>query len=516
MNLKNFNISKDIQKKIPKMTLKELQKHLYLKKGGRCFLCDELLDQENDVIVADHDIPENENGKTDLDNLNAVHSECNSFKQDNPAVQVKPYLQLKRKIEKQNQGIQFDGVIKAFQRTTRKVKLIEEASEVKLDTGSGSAGYTVFKEKNKKGVFKFIYADIPIDCLINDKKCQPRNIHLPHLWSIYKDIQKNPLHEAPTCRLDPNEESGSKSLLIFDGQHKAVAFLLDGREKICTKIYLDLDENSANYLVGSIQSKIKKLPLSPFEFTRKMKKEFSEKWDKYSEEAHDPKSEKLFLQSIPAHDRGRTKQAFIEAYCANIIDDEDLLIRRHIKNKRNKNDGPFTISEQTFKKKILLSLLRKEPLENDLSKLSEMRENEKRNIIKLLNLFYKECLAPKNDPLKTDTEKQKAKMFSYQGALAYVAFLLKSLVGHVFTVSDGQALLLSLKDPNKWKKVADGIKHLGSHPFWVLNRDYNQKIANVHIALEKNQSVSDRFEGINLELGYIITGKLNKNWDSNN
>lgn len=498
------------------MSLEELQKTFWLKTSGRCFLCDERLDQENDTIVLDHDIAENDNGKTEIDNLNPAHSECNSFKQDNPSIQVRPFLRLKRQIEKQNEGIQFDGVIKALQRSTKKVKILEEGGGIKLDTGTGFSKYAIFSEKNKKGTFKFIYADIPISCLINDKKCQPRNINLTHLWSIFKDIQKNPLHEAPACRLDPNEESSAKSLLIFDGQHKAVAFLLDDRERICTKIYLDLDENSANYLVGSIQSKIKKLPLSPFEFSRKMKKEYQEKWDRYCEDARDPKSEKLFLQSIPANDRSRTKQAFTEAYCASIIDDEDLLLKKHINNKKNKDEGLFTISEQTFKKKVLHNLLRLSPLEFELNKLSEARENEKRNIIKLLNLFYAECLQPKSATLITETEKQKVKILSYQGALSCVSLLLKTLVGHVFTAAPETVLLLSLKDSRKWNKVLDGIKNLGSHPFWGLPRDHTQKVANVHIALEKNQSVPDRFDGINIDLGYLATGKLRKNWDSGN
>jgi hypothetical protein len=508
MNFKNFHVSKDIRKKLRKKDAENIEKKLWDKTGGKCSLCDEKLDQENDYIVPDHEIPQNDSGPTTLDNLNPAHSECNSFKQDNPSVDVRPFLKLKRKIDGKEDGTQFDGVLEIFNKGNRKVNIVNLKDKIQLDTGSGAEIYPIFHEKKQS----FIYANVPIVCLTNDRKCQPRNINLKHLWSIFKDIQRNPLHEAPTCRLCPSEKSISKKLLIFDGQHKAVAFLLDKRDSICTKIYLDLDEAQANYLIGSIQSKIKKLPLSPFEFTRKMERELEQKWNKYIETASDPKSEKNFISSIPAPDRKRAKIAFNEALCAQIIDDESLQIRKHVKNKKDKNDL-FVISEQAFKQKVVFTLLHSKPLADDLGKVLVKRENEGKNIRKLLNIFYAECFLPKDGNTYTGSEKQKIKLMSYQGSLLYLSTLLKNLMSISFKTEPDDAFLLASKISPRWKEITSAIQRLSSHPFWIAPRAQSTKINDLHTALEKNQNVQESFKRIGLDVGYLLVRDDDPEWD---
>jgi hypothetical protein len=508
MNFKNFHVSKEIRKKLPKKDAEKIEKKLWDKTGGKCFLCEDKLDLENDYIVADHDIPQNNSGPTTLENLNPAHSECNSFKQDNPSVDVKPYLKLKRMIDSSEDGTQFDGVLAILNKANHNVKLIENKDSIKLDSGSGFETYPIFVEKKQR----FVYANVPITSLTNDKKCQPRNINLKHLWNIFKDIQKNPLHEAPTCRLCPSEKGPNRRLLLFDGQHKAVAYLLDKRTTICAKIYLDLNEEQANYLIGSIQSKIKKLPLSPFEFTRKMERELEQKWNRYIDSAAEPKSEKEFILSIPAQDRARAKQAFAEALCAEIIDDDSLKIKKHVKNKKDKDDS-FVISEQAFKQKVIFALLHTLPLGDDLSKVSEKRENEKKNIRKILNIFYTACFLPKNGQEFSDSEKQKVKLMSYQGSLLYISILLKNLMSITFTCSLEDAFFSASKAATRWNSITTAIQRLGNHPFWIAPRSQSKKIYDLHTALEKNQNVQDGFKKIGLDVGYLLSRDDDPNWD---
>lgn len=509
MNFKNFHISKELRKKLPDSEKDHIEKKLWDKTGGNCFLCEAKLDPENDYIVPDHDISENDNGKTTLENLNPAHRECNAFKQDNPSMDVRPYLKLKNKIENKSEGTQFDGVLELFNKKTRSVKVIQHKEFIDLDTGSGTEKLKIFKEKNQK----FVYAEVPISVLINDKKCQPRNINLGHLWHIFKDIQKNPLHEAPTCRLDPLEKTTQKSLLLFDGQHKAAAFLLDRRETICVKIYLDLDEARANYLIGSIQSKIKKLPLSPFEFTLKMEKEWAKKWEDYSR-ANPDGSEKKFIASIQAADRKRARQAFSEALCAEIIDDESMILNQYIAKKRDKKDFAITILEQTFKNKIIFSLLKNEPLDDKLDVGAEKRELERKNIKKILNLFYQECFTPKDGKEFTENEKTKIKRMLYQGSLAYIAKMLKGLMSHIFRCELEDAFFQSQGIKTKWNDVTQGIRRLSNHPFWIAPRDQSQKVSDLNVALEKNQASPENFKRIGLDIGYLLSREDDPHWDT--
>lgn len=95
-----IKISKSLILKLPETEKSDIQTWLWHKSGGRCFLCGEILNESNDAIVADHDIPEHDNGPTNRDNLNLVHQACNSFKQAHKTVNVRPYLTLTQKIVK--------------------------------------------------------------------------------------------------------------------------------------------------------------------------------------------------------------------------------------------------------------------------------------------------------------------------------------------------------------------------------------------------------------------------------
>jgi hypothetical protein len=243
-----------------------------------------------------------------------------------------------------------------------------------------------------------------------------------------------------------------------------------------------------------------------------MEREWEQKWTKYFDTAPDPKNEKNFLLSIAAPDRKRAKQAFAEALCADIIDDESLQIKKHIKNKKNKNDL-FVISEQTFKRKVIFTLLHSSPLADDLGKTSDKRENEKRNIRKLLNSIYEECFLPKDGKVYTESEKQKIKLMSYQGSLLYLSSLLKNLVSISFETELDEAFLVAPKTSPRWKKITSAIQRLSSHPFWIAPRTQSTKIQELHIALEKNQNVQDNFKKIGLTVGYLVSRDDDPDWD---
>ena len=123
---------------------------------------------------------------------------------------------------------------------------------------------------------------MPQVAIFSDQAVQPRTIRDTHVWAIYSDIMKNPLHEPPSLRIEPQGTSGKVSLLMFDGQHKTVANWLMGRDTVVAKIYLNLEEVQAIELVNSIQAKIKKLPLSAFELAAKMSDEWQTHWRLYA------------------------------------------------------------------------------------------------------------------------------------------------------------------------------------------------------------------------------------------
>ena len=74
---------------------------------GRCFLCEDSLNEATDTIYADHDTPESAGGKTEAANLNLVHKHCNEYKRNYSTVNVRPYLKLLTFLKGQNNRVNY-------------------------------------------------------------------------------------------------------------------------------------------------------------------------------------------------------------------------------------------------------------------------------------------------------------------------------------------------------------------------------------------------------------------------
>ena len=375
----------------------------------------------------------------------------------------------------------------------------------------GEKKHEIIKEKVKDKQHEFIYAEVDIRFLVNDKKCQPRNINLTHLWNIFKDIQSNPLHEAPACRINPESKTNEQPLLLFDGQHKALAFLLDGRKQICVKIYLNLSEAEANALVNSIQSKIKKLPLTPFELASKMSEEWLDKHIQYLQTPA-PHSESKFLEWIPAEDRKRAKEAFVEALFHQIMKSSDVEMLKFVKNQ--KKQETIKITEATFQNKILKNLLRLEPLKAEFRVSNPQRKRETKYIIKALNIFNETCLLPKSGSELTDSEKQKNKLITYQSSLNYIAVNIKKLLASLIGCEQDEAFYKKEISSTVWGNFQKGMQRLSEHPFWKCDLTSTETIRTLNDALQKNQNAADSFRAVGLDVGYLNgSDELTANWN---
>jgi hypothetical protein len=188
----------------------------------------------------------------------------------------------------------------------------------------------ILKEDRQGKAFAHVFVELPREAIFNDDECQPRSIKLAQAWAIYLDIKGNPLHEPPSCRLIEHKKGVNlHRLLMFDGQHKTLATWMNGRDRVVAKVYLDLSREEAIQLVNSIQAKIKKLPLSPFELSAKLADEWADKLRIYEEaESAGGASEKGFLDWLPAEDRPRGKQAFRAALVDEVISHEQLRFLR--------------------------------------------------------------------------------------------------------------------------------------------------------------------------------------------
>jgi hypothetical protein len=319
------------------------------------------------------------------------------------------------------------------------------------------------------------------------------------------NISRNPLHEAPTCRLSKVVDSVNLfKALMFDGQHKTLAFWVAGRKRICLKIYIDITREAAIRLVNSIQSKIKKLPLSPFELAAKMSEEWQDRINKYEEEVEtENASEEGFIMWVEKDERNRAKSAFLDALYQFIIDDDRLEFKKIVLKPGQKAGELESITEATFKNKVLKPLLHTNPLKENFIRSRVLRNREATFIVTLLNILYRELYKPDGGAGAISPQDEiRIKKMLYQSSLNYIMGLIRTAFGMEYKIEAGDEFLLSELDENKINFLEETIKRIIDHPVWISKID-SKKMRNVNDALSKNQNAEKAFKDVGLRTGYV-------------
>jgi hypothetical protein len=504
-----FKVSRKILSKLPPEDRDKdvLEAKLWAKTGGKCFLCEDDIKKASDDYEADHDEPEAIDGPTTIDNLNLAHASCNRMKRAAGSRTIRPYIKFSRYLSKLGSRIKYDGALDFFGISPKPtvIKLQDGKATFEFSDGSEHSA-TVLRETNEAGEFQFVYVEVPRAALFNDDECQPRVIKKEQVAAIFGDIRRNPLHEPPSVRLSESDP-GSKpiKLLMFDGQHKTIANWLMDRDHVVVKVYLNLTAEAAIELVNSIQAKIRKLPLSPFELASKLSEEWEDKLAAYEKKVGEQHaSEAGFIEWLPPDDRVRAKQAFRAALVQRLLGNPDLRLPSYTKGAGDEK-SPVELTEQAIRSKVLEKLVYTDPMKEEGDTLSALRDHEASNIIKMLNHLTDSAFQPAVETGATDIELERAKRMSYQQSLAYAASLLKDLWQNVAMKSGGKFALSDELTEEQWQRILQGIDRLVAHPAWKAPYETEEMQA-LKVALEKNQQSQKAFEALALDLPYLILG----------
>jgi hypothetical protein len=284
-----------------------------------------------------------------------------------------------------------------------------------------------------------------------------------------------------------------------------LAFWLAGRKDVATKIYIDLTKNAAVRLVNSVQSKIKKLPLSPFELAGKMAEEWQERVSAYETSVGTAAASEFgFIKWVDKDERARATAAFVDALYQSVIEREDLLFTKIILKPTEKAGDSSSISETTFKNKVLKPLMHLDPLSEKFDESTVLRSRERATIVRVLNILFSKCYEPANGSEMTPQEELRARRMSKQAALAYVAGLIRSLLGHRLVVDGPRELVEKEPSPEMWTTIDADIGRILAHPLWTASLDKSSKMNAIKDLLEKNQGAAAAFSNVGLKLGYVV------------
>lgn len=519
-----FSISNALIKKLPtseQTDVETLGTKLFDSQGGLCNLCSGEMNVAAEVLQADHDVPEHEGGGTTVANLRLAHAECNKSKRNLSTAQVRPYLQLRRFVRSKNGRVKYDGLTEHFKIHPAPSKVSLEEFEVSINFANGFSTVAPLYTDSVDGKdVEYAFVQVPRVALFNDAEVQPRNVRYDHAFMIYQDLLKNPLHEPPSCRLGEKDASGLQQLLMFDGQHKTIASWMLNREHVVVKLYVNMSVAQANFLVNSIQSKIKKLPLSAFEVAAKMSDEWQNKVDRYEDEctkSNTTPSEDGFLKWVPAgQERTRARAAFKAALMQRVLDHANFHLRDYVDGK----DATGDLTENMVKSKILDAMLSASPLTLSFYDSTNRREEEVDNIVWMWNLVVDELAMPASGSGQNPEVLAEARRRLFkQESLQHVSLLLGQLFRQHMYRGD-EPMLYGTPNPDQRKLIEFGIKNLCAHPVWTASLERDAKMLEIKEALSKNQGGKAAFEAVALKLSYLLLGKNDteylKYWEPGN
>ena len=347
--------------------------------------------------------------------------------------------------------------------------------------------------------FHYFYILLPIEFIKNDKDLQPRPLEIKRMWELFRHLNTHTQLAPAICRLINTDE-----VLLFDGQHKSAAQIWAGRKEIECKIYIEPNIMVLKETNLTAHDKLRQMPFYTSILINKWADIFKEEWEEYNESI-DNKSEKGFITFL--NNRGKSnaesKKMIESNICDSIIEDQTNKIAEYLAEKNRSKSTPLTTNalKVTFFKHFIAS----PPLDINIDESDSLREFERINVVKLLNLFIEETLNNRWNPEQNDASHKKAARFYKIGALKVIASMFKDVVAQVLGIYDEpgrEKIFLRNIEEDKWNIIKDRLKKLNSHEIWS---NPSQEI-DAGLSVNNENQVREFFIKNRLTVNWILGG----------
>jgi len=381
---------------------KELEDRLYEIQNGRCFICQEPLDDIQERHV-DHIVPKARGGKDDENNYALVHKHCNLSKLDadlRVARCMAQYDKIKKRAENEGPNRPYLGDFLAeFGGGKHALRLRVDETQVQFELDGGLISAPLYQDPLSR--FRFFFAELPVEYLHHDSRINPRAVGDRVRSLIAEFLSGRPqLHPALAW---VSTEEHEPQVRVFDGQHKMVAQMLLGVRRLPVRIFVNPDLDillETNTRAGTV--------LRQVAFDRSVQRFLGSQifWEKirwYQQVKKLAEDNLNFSEAdLVRYFRGEHRE--MKRY---ILDDLRSAVIHHPENKlRNYLEfgGKATkkpLSYNTIEKTFFTLFIHKEPMNTPLDFKLEIGENprqvEKEQLIQLMNIFSEEILEGKYD-----------------------------------------------------------------------------------------------------------------------
>ncbi|MCL0073924.1 hypothetical protein M1O50_03480 [Dehalococcoidia bacterium] len=345
----------------------------------------------------------------------------------------------------------------------------------------------------------YFYIVLPIQYIKNDYDLQPRPLEMKRLWELYRHLLTHTQLSPAICRLVDGQ------ILLFDGQHKSAAQIWAGRKEIECKVYIDPDVKRTKDTNLTAHDKLRQMPFFTSVLINKWADLFKEEWQEYIE-IKGTKSEYGFVSFLV--ERGKSRGDALNMIRSNIYDsileDSGNSMSDYIAERNRTRKNPLTVYGLTVT--IFKNFITSPPLDMDIELLDELRELERRNVIRLMNILAEETLEGRWNPTTRDDWHRWAERIYAAGSLKAWTRMLRDVVAQVlglFDTEERRKILLREIQEGQWQVIKDRIKRLfQEHKIWT---DPSPEVDN-NLRVNNETHVRQFFLDRGLTVNWILGG----------
>jgi len=329
---------------------------------------------------------------------------------------------------------------------------------------------------------------------------QPRALREPSLWNFYRHFQTNTQLAPSICRIDE-----SRTLLLFDGQHKAAAQIWSGRSLIDCLVFINPDPIALKETNLEAHGKFRQMSFYSHELMKKYADICGEDWDQYME-SEGEKSELGFFNFLH-NTRQKTRANAINEISLSmyneIINSPKNQLSAFLSERNRGRKQPLTFSR--LKKTIFKEMLVPPPIPDEFESPSDYRKEEKKNLVKLMNIIAEEGLEGKWDPERNDNQHKKAQKIFSAGAVRAWTILLKDTINqHMrhYTEDKRKVFLYRQISDSDFEYFKQFTNKLFSHNIW----DDPDPLGEIAARLAKDDATTSKslFDEKGLDVNWLL------------